>query len=299
MNERLFVFFAAVAEEMSFVRAASRLNIAQPWLSAQIKKLEERLGFQLFFRTKGQISLTPQGERLLPQARELADLSRQLNELARAISADVSDVVRLAAPYGQDATSVFGRLNDEFAKRYPQSNLEIAYPETEDLIACVRQGRASVALTFGIELPVDMDTILIHECRPYILLPAGHNLASADVISAEDLRIHKIATIRRNADPAFYDREYGVLLDQDIDLDVVPENGREAMQHYAERHGVGVLMIEGSVDDYTSAPGLVAKHLAFLPSVLHFFVRRPGLEGRSVERYWKLAAQRASAGKPS
>ena len=68
MNVRLAILFAAVAEERSFTRAAARLNIAQPWLSAQVRKFEEQLGFTLFDRGKGGIELTPQGEQLRPPA---------------------------------------------------------------------------------------------------------------------------------------------------------------------------------------------------------------------------------------
>ena len=77
MNVRLAILFAAVAEERSFTRAAARLNIAQPWLSAQVRKFEEQLGFTLFDRGKGGIELTPQGEQLLPVALELADAARR------------------------------------------------------------------------------------------------------------------------------------------------------------------------------------------------------------------------------
>ena len=51
MNIRWLVLFSAVAEEGSFTRAANRLNVAQPWVSAQIRKLEFELGVDLLERT--------------------------------------------------------------------------------------------------------------------------------------------------------------------------------------------------------------------------------------------------------
>src|SRR5919198_6583306 len=58
-------YFAAVAEEHQFTRAAARLHLAQPPLSAQVRQLEERLGARLFDRAPGRVSLTPAGEALL------------------------------------------------------------------------------------------------------------------------------------------------------------------------------------------------------------------------------------------
>ena len=50
--------FAVVAKEMSFSKAARRLNVDQPWLSRQIQQLEAQLGFALFVRSTRRVSLT-------------------------------------------------------------------------------------------------------------------------------------------------------------------------------------------------------------------------------------------------
>jgi epsilon-lactone hydrolase len=63
--------FIAVAEELNFSRAAERLHIAQPALSAQIRTLEAQLGCELFVRTTRRVELTPPGEMLLQDAREI------------------------------------------------------------------------------------------------------------------------------------------------------------------------------------------------------------------------------------
>ena len=68
-------YFLAVAEELNFSRAAERLHIAQPALSAQIRALESQVGCELFTRTTRKVELTPNGEMLLEDARDIVGRS--------------------------------------------------------------------------------------------------------------------------------------------------------------------------------------------------------------------------------
>jgi DNA-binding transcriptional LysR family regulator len=61
-------YFVAVAEERHFTRAAARVHVSQPPLSAQIRQLEQRLGATLFVRSGRPVELTAAGEALLPAA---------------------------------------------------------------------------------------------------------------------------------------------------------------------------------------------------------------------------------------
>ncbi|GHD46610.1 LysR family transcriptional regulator [Streptomyces galbus] len=71
LDPRLLRAFLAVAEELHFTRAAARLYVAQQALSRDVRRLERELGADLFLRTTRQVTLTPDGERLVPYARRV------------------------------------------------------------------------------------------------------------------------------------------------------------------------------------------------------------------------------------
>ena len=73
MELRTLEYFVAVAEELSFTRAATRLRVAQPAVSQQIRRLERELRQELVDRTGRRIGLTPAGERFLVHARSSLD----------------------------------------------------------------------------------------------------------------------------------------------------------------------------------------------------------------------------------
>ena len=66
-------YFVAVAEEASFTRAASRVHVAQPGVSAQVRRLESELGQQLLDRSGRSVRLTEVGSAVLPFARAALD----------------------------------------------------------------------------------------------------------------------------------------------------------------------------------------------------------------------------------
>ena len=73
MADRRLQVFHAVAEHLSFTRAAEDLGIAQPSLSEQIARLEQGLGAALFERLNRRIELTPLGEAILGKAQALLE----------------------------------------------------------------------------------------------------------------------------------------------------------------------------------------------------------------------------------
>jgi len=122
LDPELLQAFVAVADQRSFTRAAAALNRTQSAVSMQIKRLEDRLGVELFHRTKANVDLSPSGEGLLGYARRILSLNDEA--VAHLRERKVEGVVRLGVmdDYG---ASVVPPLLGSFLAGYPLIQVEM------------------------------------------------------------------------------------------------------------------------------------------------------------------------------
>src|SRR4051795_10848006 len=122
LDPELLKAFVAVADSRSFTRAASQLNRTQSAVSMQIKRLEGRLGVELFNRTKANVDLSSAGEGLLGYARRILTLNEEA--VGRLAERKVEGVVRLGVmdDYG---TCVVPQLLASFLAGYPRIHVEM------------------------------------------------------------------------------------------------------------------------------------------------------------------------------
>jgi DNA-binding transcriptional LysR family regulator len=193
-------YFIAVAEELNFTRAAERLGIAQPPLSAAIAKLERKLGARLLERTSRRVSLTPAGAVLAGQGRiALEALGAAVERACRA--AAQPDCLTVAVKSG-GGTSLLQRLTQRCAQdpRLPRVRLLFDHPGGS--AAAVRAGAADVAIlrTPFDQLGLDAE-VLLTEPRVAVL-PAGHRLARRRKLYRADLAGEPMPRWKGHADPA-------------------------------------------------------------------------------------------------
>jgi DNA-binding transcriptional LysR family regulator len=122
LDPELLKAFVAVADHRSFTRAAATLNRTQSAVSMQIKRLEDRLGVELFSRTKAHVDLTAAGEGLLGYARRILTLNEEA--IGRLAERKVEGVVRLGVmdDYG---TFIVPPLLASFLASYPRIHVEM------------------------------------------------------------------------------------------------------------------------------------------------------------------------------
>ena len=177
--------FIVVAEELNFTRAAARLGMAQPPLSAAIGKLERKLGVRLLERTSRRVTLTPAGAVLLEQGRIAVEGVGAAIQRARRTGTQ-ADRLTVAVKPGT-STDLLKKIMQAYAQdpRMPQVHLLFGHPGGP--AAAVRGGAADVAI---LRAPFDqrgLDTELLLTEPRVAVLPAGHPLAARPELRRADL----------------------------------------------------------------------------------------------------------------
>ena len=146
-NFRLKVF-RAVAEHLSFRKAAEHLFLTQPAITLQIKALEEDLGARLFDRSGGRISLTQQGSVLLGYANKIAglvsDAEQELGGPDGTVSGDLSIGVSTTI-----AQYVLPRLVGAFLDENPRVQFSLHSGNTGEIVKALLAEQVSVGLIEG------------------------------------------------------------------------------------------------------------------------------------------------------
>jgi len=145
MDIRQLRHFLALAESLNFHRAAERLHMAQPPLSASIRRLEELVGVPLFVRNRRGTELTPAGAAALENARRAVFHSEQFALAAQAASRGEAGILRVGF-VGSATYALMPRVLPRFRARYPGVQLQLAESTTARIVAMVESGDFDVGL---------------------------------------------------------------------------------------------------------------------------------------------------------
>lgn len=140
--------FAAVAELGHLTRAAERVHVSQPALSAQIKALEEELGVRLFQRNPGGMALTRAGERLLEQAEKVLAAAEELKNAAKALRGEIAGRLRIGTVLSPELIRL-GEFFGRAMERFPLLELEFHNQVSGEAIEAVRDGSLDGSFYFG------------------------------------------------------------------------------------------------------------------------------------------------------
>jgi LysR family nitrogen assimilation transcriptional regulator len=145
MDVRQLRYFAEVAANANFNRAAERLHVAQPALSRQIHKLQDELGVALFRRVGRGIALTRPGALLAEHANFIL---KQLERARDAVVAEATEprgTAALGAPPSV-GYSVFASIAERYAAKYPGVTLRLVEGMTHNLLQWLRTGQIDLAI---------------------------------------------------------------------------------------------------------------------------------------------------------
>lgn len=174
---------SAVAEMGSFRRAADRLGITQPSLSAQVQGLEDALGRRLVERGRSGALLTPAGREVEGRGRAILDA---VGALIDSQSGEIAGTLRLGVtptlgPY------LLPRVVAELHGSEPDLRLYIREASTRVLVRQLAEGLHDVVVTQSPLARPDLDSETLFSERLYLTLARDHALAAAGTIRSEDL----------------------------------------------------------------------------------------------------------------
>lgn len=172
--------FVAVAEELSFTRAAVRLRMTQPALSRTIAGLERMVGGALVRRDRRSVALTAAGVRFLPHAHRVLSA---MDEAVRAAS-DRLPVLRVGFTWGSTAEYT-GPIVRAFEQEHPDVVVEIR--RYDDAVAGLADGRTHVGFLPGVPDDPRLGSLVLAEEPRVAALPADHPLTAHEVVRLADL----------------------------------------------------------------------------------------------------------------
>ena len=197
-------YFIAVAEELNFSRAAERMHMAQPPLSAAIRQLERDLGVDLFVRTTREVKLTDAGRAFLDGARRtLADAERAAEDAKRAAAGDLG---RLRLAYSWSTRfETLPALGKAFRASHPGVELLGQEMWNARMPPAFANGSIDIALSLCPEIAAELELTPIRKERFVALLPDAHPLTGEEAIPLSALADQEFVLFPREIAPRLHD----------------------------------------------------------------------------------------------
>ncbi|GAA2591106.1 LysR family transcriptional regulator [Winogradskya consettensis] len=201
MELRQLRYFVAVAEQLSFTRAALQLHISQQSLSQQIGVMERHLGVRLLDRDTRGTRLTPAGEAFLPEARSVLAHAESAFAVARQATPGRLDLAFLSSTANYMLPPIVRAVREHL----PAPALTTHDLPIDELVAGLRDGRFTAAFTRPPLVP-DLATQTITTEPVCAVLPQGHRLATRTELQLADLAGEDWVLTPRAAWPPWHDK---------------------------------------------------------------------------------------------
>ena len=195
MELRHLRYFVAVAEELSFTGAASRLHVSQPPLSQQIRDLERELGTPLLRRTSRRVELTPAGAAFLAQARAILAQADQAAEQARAIGMGRVGTLDIGLT-GSVLMGPLGPLVAGFGALFPEVDVRLHEMPPLEQQSALHARRADISFQRSPAEDPELAVELAWPERVGVALPERHPLTGRCSLRLEELREEGLVFLR-------------------------------------------------------------------------------------------------------
>lgn len=197
-------YFAVLAEELHFGRAAKRLAITQPPLSSAIKALEEELQVQLLVRSSRHVHLTPAGAAFLDEARQILDRVARASHVAKAVAKGV----RGRLDIGMAGSLIYREVPvivKQFKLANPGIDLVLREMSSAEQVEALLHGQLHAGFVNAPTVPPQLKSLPLNDDEFVLCLPQTHPKANDPEVDLRDLAEDRFVMFARSIAPANYD----------------------------------------------------------------------------------------------
>ncbi|MDJ0596555.1 MAG: LysR family transcriptional regulator [Pleurocapsa sp. MO_226.B13] len=258
MELRHLKYFVAVAEELHFGRAAAKVQITQPVISDQIRRLEQELGVKLFFRTKRNVQLTEPGKIFLKEAKQiLARVEKAVDAVQKANCGELGSLI--IGYTGPALYTLLPKIIKTFQNSYPQVELFLKEICTKEQVEALNAGDIEVGF---LHPPVegDFEFISIVREKMVLALPEDSPLATLKRVPIKKLSDQPFILFPQQEGPYLYSRIFSLCQRSVFTPKVVQEVTPQPTMIGLVAAGIGVSFVSSSLQNL-HRPGVVYREL--------------------------------------
>lgn len=189
----------ALADYLSFTKAAAMLHISQPALSRMVSSLEEEIGFALFKRSKRSVMLTRAGREFLIYAKKTLDIYNRAVQKAGSTAVGERGVLKIGV-LGYSAFGFFPQLIDRYRSAYPEVKLQMQDGLQADIVEAMRSGWLDIAFLSGNARTAlqDYDQLILADDEICLVVHEDSPLAACDEVNLAALKDETFLMLTRN-----------------------------------------------------------------------------------------------------
>ncbi len=262
-------YMVSVADHQHFGKAAAACHVSQPALSAQIRKIEDVLGVQIFERSNRRVAITLEGRAIAEQARVVLEEAFKIGEMTGSVRAPLSGPLRLGAiatlgPY------LMPHLLGPLRKKYPKLDLFLREGLTDQLVAELKAGQLDAVIASDTFKDTSLRTLPLFFENFILAAPRSHPLASRQRVSRRDLSAEQMILL-----------EDGHCL-RDQTLNLCPSNRRGNVRQFLATSLETLKHLVATGMGYTLIPELAVPRDGQLKSLIRYRPFDDGSVGRNI-----------------
>ncbi len=258
METRHLRYFIAVAEAGSFTAAASRLYVAQPALSVQLRQLEDLVGQPLFLRHRRGVVLTPAGRVLLEDAR--AVMSQMDRALVRARAQGEQPTALRIGLVPSASQTVLQPLMRALREVRPNLAVEVREMATQAQVDGLKEGRLDYCIGRPPRGDRGVRLVLQQDDQYCLALPADHPLVDQPKVTIADLAHESVVSFGRDRGVNYFDRVVAMCMEAGFSPAISHEVNTFSSALGIVAAGLGVSIVPASCV-LLAHPGIVLRRL--------------------------------------